>query len=170
TARSGELTLTLTPRYDRVAHIVAQMNTRVRMAAAALVLIGVATGCQRTTEGSVAMTTEPGPPIAAPPQTTSPSIPGLPNLPIPIPGLPMPTRDTDVPVVPAPPNALTMTCDEFNGLDEATRLAVIRKILEQENNPLGPNGESIGQILVEAACQFLPQATVNQVLLGSPPG
>ena len=31
-----------------------------------------------------------------------------------------------------------MTCDEFTGLDEATRLAVIREILKQDNNPTGP--------------------------------
>ena len=77
--------------------------------------------------------------------------------------------NTNVPVVPAPPNALTMKCSEFNKLDEATRLAVIRAVLAQENNPLGPNGESVGQMLVEAACQFLPQATVSEVLTGTPP-
>jgi hypothetical protein len=155
------------PRYVAVAHIVQQMNTHVRVMAAALILVGVATACQRTTEGSVAMTTEPGPPTATATRTPSTTMPGLPG--IPIPNLPLPTRNTDVPEVPAPPNALTMTCDEFNGLDEATRLAVIREILKQENNPLGPDGEGVGQMLVEAACPFLPEATVNEVLLGSPP-
>jgi hypothetical protein len=62
-----------------------------------------------------------------------------------------------------------MTCSEFNDLDEATRLAVIREILAQEDNPLGPNGESVGQLLVEAACQFLPDSTVSEVLMGTPP-
>lgn len=132
-----------------------------------LVFVGVTTACQRTTEGSVAMTTEPGPPLTSPAPTAMPSIPGLPDFEIP--GLPLPTRDTDVPVVPPPPNAVSMTCEEFNGLDEATRLAVIRAILEQENNPLGPNGEGIGQMLAEAACQFLPSATVSEILLGKPP-
>jgi hypothetical protein len=146
------------------------MNKHLRVAAAALVLLGVATACGRTTEGTVAMTTEPGPPINSPTRTPPTGIPGLPGIPgIPVPNLPLPTRSTDVPVVPAPPNALTMKCEEFNGLDEATRLAVIREILKQENNPLGPNGESIGQMLVEAACQFLPEATVNEVLLGGSP-
>ncbi|KUH85851.1 MULTISPECIES: hypothetical protein [unclassified Mycobacterium] len=143
------------------------MRTRVRVAAAMLVFVGVTTACQRTTEGSVAMTTEPGPPLTSPAPTAMPSIPGLPDFEIP--GLPLPTRDTDVPVVPPPPNAVSMTCEEFNGLDEATRLAVIRAILEQENNPLGPNGEGIGQMLAEAACQFLPSATVSEILLGKPP-
>ncbi|MCV7238922.1 hypothetical protein A5765_03680 [Mycolicibacterium celeriflavum] len=144
------------------------MRTHVRVAAAMLVFVGVTTACQRTTEGSVAMTTEPGPPLTSPAPTAMPSIPGLPDFEIP--GLPLPTRDTDVPVVPPPPNAVSMTCEEFNGLDEATQLAVIRAILEQENNPLGPNGEGIGQMLAEAACQFLPSATVSEILLGKPPG
>ena len=62
------------------------------------------------------------------------------------------------PDVPAPPNALTMTCSEFNKLDEATQLAVIRAILAQENNPLGPNGEiRRRRCWPTAACQFLPR-------------
>ncbi|MDT5019350.1 MAG: hypothetical protein QOD39_5510 [Mycobacterium sp.] len=141
------------------------MKTHLRVAAAAVILLGVTTACGRTTEGTVAMTTQPGPPITSTTRTPPSTLPGFPN----IPGLPLPTRDTDVPVVPAPPDALTMKCTEFNDLDEATRLAVIREILKQENNPLGPNGESIGQMLVEAACQFLPEATVNEVLLGGGP-
>jgi len=155
------------PRYVALAHIVAQMMTHVRVAGAALIVLGVATACQRTTEGSVAMTTEPGPPTTSTTRTTSPTVPGLPD--IPIPDFPLPTRNTDVPVVPAPPNALTMTCEEYNDLDEATRVAVVREILKQENNPLGPDGEGIGQMLVDAACQFLPNATVNEVLLGGSP-
>jgi hypothetical protein len=145
------------------------MRTRVWVAGAALVLAGLTAGCERTTPGTVAMTTEPGPPITSSPRTPTTTVPGLPGLPIPdipLPGFP---RNTDLPEVPAPPNALTMTCSEFNELDEATRLAVIRAILAQENNPLGPNGESVGQMLAEAACQFLPGATVSEVLMGTPP-
>ena len=146
------------------------MNTRVRVtAAAALLLLALTTACERTTPGTVAMTTEPGPPFTSTTRTPTTTVPGLPGIPIPnlpIPGLP---RNTDVPVVPAPPNALTMMCSEFNKLDEATRLAVIRAILAQENNPLGPDGESVGQMLAEAACQFLPDATVSEVLMGTPP-
>ena len=139
------------------------------MAGAALILAGLTAGCERTTPGTVAMTTQPGPPINSPSTKTPTTVPGLPGIPIPdipIPGFP---RNTDVPVVPAPPNALTMTCSDFTKLDEATRMAVIRAILAQENNPLGPNGESVGQMLAEAACQFLPQATVSEVLMGKPP-
>lgn len=138
--------------------------------AAAAVLLGSTSACQRSTEGTVAMTTQPGPPLTSVPRTSStaaPTIPGLPN--IPIPRIPLPSRNTDVPVVPAPPNALTMKCSEFSNLDEATRLAVIRAILASKNNPLGPDGEGVGQLLAEAACQFLSTATVNEVLLGSSP-
>jgi hypothetical protein len=147
------------------------MRTHVRVAGAALILVGLTAGCERTTPGTVAMTTQPGPPITSTTRTPSSTMPGLPGIPIPnipIPGFP--TRNTDVPVVPAPPNALTMKCSEFNKLDEATRLAVIRAILAQKDNPLGPNGESVGQMLTEAACQFLTDATVSEVLMGSPPG
>jgi hypothetical protein len=142
------------------------MRTHALVAGAALILAGLTAGCERTTPGTVAMTTQPGPPINSKTPTTVPGLPGIPIPDIPIPGFP---RNTDVPVVPAPPNALTMTCADFNKLDEATRLAVIRAILAQENNPLGPNGESVGQMLAEAACQFLPQATVSEVLMGKPP-
>jgi hypothetical protein len=157
-------------RYDAAPHIVHEMRTHVLVVAgAALILAGLTAGCERSTPGTVAMTTEPGPPLTSTtraPRTTMPGLPGIPIPDFPFPNMP---KNTDVPVVPAPPNAQTMTCGEFNKLDEATRLAVIRAILAQKNNPLGPNGESIGQMLVEAACQFLPQATVSEVLMGTPP-
>jgi hypothetical protein len=143
------------------------MRTHVWVAAIALVILGL-TGCERTTPGTVAMTTQPGPPLTHSPRTPSTAnpnfpIPGLPNLPkIPIPGFPGPR--TNVPAVPAPPDALTMTCEKFNGLDEATRLAVVRAIMAKQNNPLGPDAQDIGQMLIEAACQFLPNAKVSEVL------
>ena len=67
------------------------MRTHLRVTAAALVFVGLATGCSRTTEGVVAQTTEPGPPISSPrtPSTDEPGFPGIPGLPdINIPGLP----------------------------------------------------------------------------------
>ena len=151
----------------------ARVKTHVRLTAATLVGLGVVlsltTACQRSTEGVVAQTTEPGPPLTSAPTTSRlPTIPGLPELPnIPIPNIPLPTRNTNVPEVPAPPNALTMTCEEYKDLDEPTRVAVVRAILSDENNPLGPDGEFVGQILADAACQFLPDAKVSQVLMGS---
>ncbi|MBB2993767.1 hypothetical protein FHR72_005278 [Mycolicibacterium iranicum] len=147
------------------------MKTHVRMIAATFGLAAVlgTAACTQTTEGVVAQTTEPGPPLTSErTPTTSPGIPGLPD--IEIPNLPLPTRNTDVPEVPAPPNALSMSCEEYNSLDEATRVAVVREILSQEGNPLGPDGEFVGQILADAACQFLPSATVSEVLMGQPGG
>lgn len=44
---------------------------------------------------------------------------------------------------------------------------MVRAILEQGSNPLGPNGETVGQLLADAACQFLPSAKVSDVLMGS---
>ncbi|ABM16377.1 conserved hypothetical protein [Mycolicibacterium vanbaalenii PYR-1] len=148
----------------------ARMKTHARFTAATMVALGVVLGlttaCQRTTEGAVAQTTQPGPPLTSAPTTSSraPGIPGIPD--IQIPNLPLPTRNTDVPEVPAPANAMTMTCEEFTDLDEPTRVAVVREILSQEGNPLGPDGEFVGQILADAACQFLPSAVVADVLLG----
>jgi hypothetical protein len=157
----------MSPRYVAHAPIVHEMKTHVRVTAAALILAGLATGCQRTTEGTVAMTTEPGPPLTSAPSTRTPStgLPGLPNIPIPgieIPGLP----NTDLPEVPAPPNALTMTCSEYNNLDEATQLAVIRAILAQRNNPMGPEEEMVALLMANSMCQFLPDAVVGDMVLG----
>ena len=84
----------MSQRYVAHANIVHEMKTHVQVTAAALILIGLATGCQRTTEGTVAMTTEPGPPLTAADghdAVVTRPIPGLPNIPIPdirIPGLP----------------------------------------------------------------------------------
>ncbi len=146
------------------------MKTHVRVIAATVAALGLAVGlgtaCHRTTEGSVAQTTQPGPPLTSlpTPGSRTPTIPGLPD--ITLPNIPLPTRNTSIPEVPAPANSLTMRCTEFSGLDEATRLAVVREILAQESNPLGPDGEFVGQILAEAACQFLPSARVSDVLMG----
>jgi hypothetical protein len=142
------------------------MKTHVRVTAAALILAGVASGCSRTTEGTVAMTTEPGPRTTSRP-SSSPTIPGLPNIQIPnipIPGIP----GSDIPDVPAPPNATTMTCEEYTGLDEATQKAVIRAILAGDNT--SNQGEEVtAMIMAGAMCQFMPGLTVSEVVSGSPP-
>lgn len=153
------------------------MKTHVRVTAAALILMGLATGCQQTTEGSVAMTTEPGPPLSSPTRTAPslpslpelPNLPNLPNLPIPdiqIPGLP----NTNLPEVPAPPNATTMTCGEYNDLDDATKLAVIRAIVSQDDNPRAAEDEMVALIMADMMCQFMPDSIVNEVVLGGLPG
>ena len=80
----------------------------------------------------------------------------------------MPGQGSDVPDVPAPPDALTMKCSEFNDLDAATKKAVVNAILEQEDSVLGPDNVDIARSLAEAVCQFLTDSTVSEVLLGGP--
>ena len=142
-----------------------------RAVVAGVVLLGVLTGCARSTDGSVAMTTEPGPPLTSEPTSTRPPIiPGLPEIPglpdITIPGLP--TRGSDIPDVPPPPDALTMTCSKYNTLDEATQKAVVNAVLEGDQSILGPDNVDIAKSLADAVCQFLTGSTVREVLLGGP--
>jgi hypothetical protein len=147
------------------------MRTNVWLAATALILAGLATGCERTTEGSVALTTQPGPPLtttSSPPPTNEPGfqIPGLPGITIPnIPGLPG-SPDTSLPEVPPPAGALTMKCSEYSGLDDATKLAVVKAILAEKGSPLGPGSESISKLLADTMCQLAPDEPVSQVVAG----
>ena len=94
-------------------------------------------------------------------------MPGLPDIQIPdipIPGLP----GSDVPDVPAPPNAPTMTCEEFTDLDEATQKAVIRAILAEEGNRRAATAEIDGDDLAGAMCQFLPELHGQRGAVGLP--
>lgn len=145
------------------------MKTYVRVGATALIVVGLAAGCSRTTEGTVAMTTEPGPPISSgDTETGSPTIPGLPDFELPdIPGLPGFPGD-DVPDVPAPANAQTMTCEEYTGLDEATQKAVVRAILT-EDGVTDETAELTAMLMAGAMCQFMPDLTVSEVVSGGPP-
>lgn len=149
------------------------MMRTVVAAGAGLIVLGLLTGCGRSTDGTVAMTTEPGPPLSSEPTTTRDrGIPGLPQIPglpdITIPNFPMPGQESDVPDVPAPPDALTMKCSEFNELDAANRKAVVNAILEGEDSILGPENVDIARSLAEAVCQFMTDSTVSEVLLGGP--
>ena len=133
----------MSPRYVALAPIVAQMRTHVRVAAAALILGRPRrrlrthhTGHRRDDDRAgtadriaFADTVDGDPDCRISPDCRTFELPQ-------IPGFPMP-GGTDVPEVPAPPNALTMTCSEYTDFDEATQLAVIRAILAQERNPLG---------------------------------
>jgi hypothetical protein len=151
------------------------METHLRVTAAALIFVGLATGCSRTTEGAVAMTTEPGPPISAPTQTPStdepgfPGIPGLPNIPgLPqIPGLPLP-GNSNVPDVPAPAGWDTMKCSDYTKLDEAQQKAVIKAILKDSGNTT-PESEMVAALMATTMCGFLPSAVVKEVVLGGSP-
>ncbi|HZA12221.1 hypothetical protein [Mycobacterium sp.] len=136
------------------------MRTHLRVIAAVVICLGVATGCQRTTGGTVAMTTEPGPPISARPSTTTSRPTALPPT-----RRPSPTSE-----VPPPPNATAMTCKNFSGLDDATRRAVVKAILdEQKDSPFGMLGPDFAQSMATTMCQFMPDSTVKEVLTGAPP-
>ena len=127
------------------------MSRPVRVTAVVMMSLALA-ACVKTVDGSVAMTTEPGPPITSPTATrpTSPTT-------------------TETSEVPAPANAKTMTCEEFSSLDKETRLAVVKEILAEENSMFGPLGEEFAEQMASSMCQFLPDKTVAEVLLGSPP-
>lgn len=136
------------------------MRTDLRVVAAVLVSLGLATGCERTIAGNVAMTTEPGTStFTQPSATTSPST----SSPTESPSTSSPTSE-----VPAPPNALTMTCRDYLALDDATKLAVIRAIIADQHSMFPKGNEDIAKTMADATCQFLPDSTVSQ-LLGSPP-
>ncbi|MBS1692618.1 MAG: hypothetical protein JST91_10395 [Actinobacteria bacterium] len=139
------------------------MRTHVGVGAAALIVVGFATGCVQTTPGTVAMTTEPGPPINAPTTTPPTSSPGFQIPDIQIPGLPLPTRDTPLPSVPAPANSQTMTCSEYLKLDDATRQAVVNAILAEQSSPLESMGD-LAMTVTDTACGFFPDFTVSRVL------
>ena len=146
------------------------MRMQLLAVAAAVLCVGVAGACERNVPGTVAMTTEPGPTTTRPTRTPRafPSLPALPSLPM----LPFPSTSPTSPTstVPAPANALTMSCKEFAGLDDATRKAVVQAILDKEkDSPFGVLGAEFADSMATTMCQFLPQSTVREVLTGTPP-
>lgn len=126
------------------------MGVPVRVVATAVLCFGLA-ACVKTTGGSVAMTTEPGGPI-----TTTTSRPSR-------------TSTTTTAEVPAPPNALTMTCKDFVKLDEPTRLAVVKEILKGTNSAFGPLGDEFSETMASTMCDYVPDRTVREILTGTPP-
>jgi hypothetical protein len=143
------------------------MRTRVLVAGASILLAAGITACERTTPGTVAMTTEPGASLSTSPRSTSrptlPSFPGLPG----IPGLPSTPRTSSN--VPPPSNSLTMKCKEYNGLDADTQLAVVQQIVSQQGSVIGQQNIEIAKTLADAMCQFVPDSTVSELLLGGSP-
>lgn len=139
------------------------MRTRVLVAGASILLAAGITACERTTPGTVAMTTEPGASLSTPRSTSRPTMPSLPG----IPGLPSTPRTSSN--VPPPSNSLTMKCEEYNGLDADTQLAVIQKIVSQDGSVIGQQNVEIAKTLADAMCQFIPSSTVNELLLGGSP-
>lgn len=118
------------------------MNKPLRVAAA-LMCVGLAAACVRTTEGTVAMTTQPGAPLDSSRSTTSPGV--------------------------APSDAMTMSCGEFIDLDAEDRLAVVDEILATGASVFGPLGQEFASSMAHTMCQFLPGSTVYEILMGAPP-
>ena len=123
---------------------------------AALVVTAAIAGCDRTTPGTVAMTTEAGSSTYI---STSPA--PLPSLP------PLPPGTSS----PAPPlgDALTVTCAEYVQLDPASQAALIEEILRSKTSVLGPSDAEIAKTLADAVCTFLPESPVSEVLVGETP-
>jgi hypothetical protein len=132
------------------------MNAYVRTAAVALITVGVLAGCSKTTTGTVAMTTEPGP-------TTMRS-----SKPTPTPDSPTSSAPS-TPGAPAPDDAMTMTCKEYSDLDKDTQQAVIDEIIGQEGSLIGPENAELAKTLADATCGFLPDAVLSEILFGGPP-
>jgi hypothetical protein len=133
------------------------MRTRVLLAAVTFVVGGAIAGCDRTTPGTVAKTTEAGPSTrlsTSPRATTS------------APRTSAPRTSSDVP---PPGDALGMTCADYVDLDEASQTAVIEAILKNEKSVLSPGDSEIAKTLADAVCTFLPESTVSEILLGETP-
>jgi hypothetical protein len=133
------------------------MRTRVLVAAALFVVAAAVAGCDRTTEGTVAMTTEAGPPLRS--STSSRPTPSSPRTTLPRTSSP----------APPPGDALALTCKQYVGLDEASRTAVVEEILKDQSSVLSPGDADIAKTLADAVCTFLPDSTVAEILLGETP-
>lgn len=116
------------------------MRTRALLAATSVVAVGVLTGCERTTPGSVAMTTEAG----------SPSYDSS-------------TR------TPRSGAVLGVTCMEYLRLNTADQTALIAEILQNEGSVFSPGDAEVAKALADAVCTFLPRSSVAEILLGETP-
>jgi hypothetical protein len=144
-------------------------------AAALSVCLGLA-ACEKTTEGSVAMTTEPGGPITTTttttPKTTTPqtTTPQTRTTTTPTTSTTTTTTtSTTTSAVPAPAGATTMKCSEFTQLAKPQRQAVVKQILQNNNSMFGPAGADFAEMMATTMCQFTTEETVYEVLTGSPP-
>jgi hypothetical protein len=133
------------------------MRTCVLVAAATFLVAGAVAGCDRTTPGTVAMTTEAG---ASTRISTSPR---------PTTSSPRTSTPRTSPNAPPPGNALNITCADYIDLDTADRTAVIEEILKDQASVLSPGDAEIAKTLADAVCTFLPESTVSEILLGETP-
>ncbi|WP_353109789.1 hypothetical protein [Gordonia sp. (in: high G+C Gram-positive bacteria)] len=78
------------------------------------------------------------------------------------------TTSTQVESSTPPSNALTMSCTEFMGLDQATKQAVTTEVIAGNRTIVNPNNTSLAVVLAEAMCTHEPNSTVNTALGGPP--
>jgi hypothetical protein len=134
------------------------MKSYARVAAAAVLGACLLAGCSHTVEGTAIR--------AGSPDSTAET-----RIPAPTTRTPSTTRSTPsrTPSAQPPGDALTTTCKQYTKLSTEDQQAVIEAIIEQEGSPLGPENLDIAKGLTDAACQFLPDVTVSEILLGTPP-
>lgn len=121
------------------------------MLMAALILIGAIAGCSSTTSSPESTSSAPSSTSAKSTTSEKPSE--------------STTTETSAPVVPAPPNALTMTCKDWRDLDEPTQLAVVTAIVTQPDFKGAVTDPDNAKVVAKGACLLIDSKTVNDVLL-----
>jgi hypothetical protein len=133
------------------------MGIHVRTVTAAVVLIAGIAGCSHMTTGTATMRPQPDPETR---RSIAPTIPRS--------TIPRSTSPRTSSNVPPPSNSLTITCKDYLDLDKASKIAVVEEILKQEGSVLDPTTSDISQTLADAVCQYLPNSTVKEILIGGP--
>lgn len=98
-----------------------------RLTVAALLSAGLLAGCTQTVTGTVAQTTEPGPPM---------------------------------------PDATTITCKEYSGLEEDSQLAIVGELMKETGSRSGNQRTAVAKTLADAICKVLPTAKLSDILVG----
>lgn len=62
-------------------------------------------------------------------------------------------------------SAQTITCAEYDGLDEQTQLAIVGELVGN-GNPLGSQGARVAKALADAICQYVPDSRLSEILVG----
>jgi hypothetical protein len=135
------------------------MMTRALVAVTTFGVAFAIAGCDRTTAGTVAMTTEAG----SSTDVATPSTDG--STPSPV-LTPSPTPSAQAP---QPGDALSVTCSEYVQLDVASQTALIEEILKDKTSVISPADEELAKTLADAVCTFLPESAVSEILIGETP-
>lgn len=62
-------------------------------------------------------------------------------------------------------DAQTITCQEYGGLDDPSKLEVVGELVGKDN-PLGSKGAQVAKSLADAICQYVPDARLSEILVG----